>query len=110
VKAPDIMRDSMLPVFPRSKLGTLIAYIDTLYAVDLKTWKSLTGLSVCDASGCIAHNSKLQVTVATSSTKPEFIATVSTVKIIKYLCYVMQELEPMEPEQMQDNGSQAPCA
>jgi hypothetical protein len=30
------MHDSMLPVFPRSKLGTLIAYIDTSYAVDLR--------------------------------------------------------------------------
>jgi hypothetical protein len=100
----------MLPVFPRSKLGTLIDYVDTSYAVNLKTWKFVTGLSVCDASGCIAHNSKLQVTVATYSTKPEFIAAVSAVKIIKYLCYVLQELEPMEPELMQYNGSQAPCA
>jgi hypothetical protein len=101
------MHDSMLHVFPRSKLGTIIAYIDTSYAVDLKTWKFVTGLSVCDASGCIAHKSKLQRTVATSSTKAEFIAAVSAVKIIKYLCYVLQELEPMEPELMQYTGSQA---
>jgi hypothetical protein len=107
VKAPDIMHDSMLPIFPRSNLGTIIAYIDTSYAADLKTWKSVTGLSVCDASGCIAHKSKLQVTAATSSTKAEFIATVSAVKIINYLCYVLQELEPMEPELMQYIGSQA---
>jgi hypothetical protein len=107
VKAPDIMHDSMLPIFPQSKLGTIIAYVDTSYAVDLKTWKSVTGLSACNASGCTAHKSKLQVTVATSSIKAEFIATVSTVKIIKYLCYVLQELEPMEPELMQYIGSQA---
>jgi hypothetical protein len=104
---PDIMHDSMLPVFLRSKLGTLIAYIDTSYKVNLKTWKSVTGLSVCNAGGCIAHKSKLQVTVATSSTKAEFIAAVSAVKIIKYLCYVLQELELMEPELMLYIGSQA---
>jgi hypothetical protein len=96
VKAPDIMHDSMLPIFPRSNLGTIIAYVDTSYAVDLKTWKSVTGLSVCNASGCIAHESKLQVTVATSSIKAEFIAAVNTVKIIKYLCYVLQELGMMK--------------
>jgi hypothetical protein len=79
VKAPDV-HDSMLPVFPRSKLGTLIAYVDTSYAVDLKTWKFVTGLSVCGGSSCSAHNSKPQVTVATSSTRAEFIAEVSTVK------------------------------
>jgi hypothetical protein len=107
VKAPDIMHDSMLPIFPRSKLGTLIAYVDTSYAVDCKTWKFVTGLSVCYASGCIALKSKLQVTVTTSSTKAYFIATVSTVKIIKYLCYVLQELEPMEPKLMQYIDSQA---
>jgi hypothetical protein len=107
VKAPDIMHDSMLPIFPRSKLGTNIAYVDTSYAVDLKTWKSVTGLSACNASGCIAHKSKLQVTAATSSTKAEFIATVNAVKIIKYLCYVLQEHEPMEPELMQYISSQA---
>jgi hypothetical protein len=107
VKATDIMHDSMLCIFPQSKLGTITAYVDTSYAVDLKTWKSVTGLSACSASGCIAHKSKLQVIVATSSINAEFIATVSAVKIIKYLCYVLQELEPMEPKLMQYIGSQA---
>jgi hypothetical protein len=96
----------MLPAFPRSKLATLVAYVDASYAVDLKTRKSVTGLSVCYAGGCIAHKSKLQVTVATSSIKAEFIASVSTVKIIDS-CYVLQELEPMEPGLMQYIGSQA---
>jgi hypothetical protein len=94
VKAPDVAHDSMLPVFPRSKLATLVAYVDASYAVDLKTRKSVTGLLVCYAGGCIAHKSKLQVTVATLSTEAEFIAA----KIVKYLRYVLQELELTETE------------
>jgi hypothetical protein len=98
VKAPDDAHDSMLPVFSRSKLATLVAYVDAMYAADLKTRKSVTGLSVCYVGGCIAHKSKLQVTVATSSTEAEFISAVSTAKIVKYLCYVLQELELTETE------------
>jgi hypothetical protein len=84
VKAPDVAHDPMLPVFPRSKLATLVAYVDASYAVDLKTRKSVTSLSVCYAGGCIAHKSKLRVTVATLSTEAEF-------KIAKYLHYVLQD-------------------
>jgi hypothetical protein len=58
----------------------------------------VTGLSVFYAGGCIAHKSKLQVTVATLSTEAEFIAAVNTAKIVKYLHYVLQELKLTETE------------
>ena len=46
----------------------------------------------CLAGGAVAYKSKLQATVATSSTKAEFIAAVSAAKTAKYLRLVLSEL------------------
>jgi hypothetical protein len=77
-----------------------VAYLDPSFAIDHKTRTTVTGLLLYYVGGCVAHHSKLQVRVATSSTEAEFIAAVSAVKIIKYMCYVLQELKLMEPELM----------
>ena len=44
------------------------------------------------AGGAVAFKSKLQPTVATSSTEAEFIAAVSAAKVAKYLRFVFLEL------------------
>jgi hypothetical protein len=98
VEPPDVPYDATLPHFPRSDLCRLVATSDAAYAVDLKTRKSVTGLSVNYAGGCVAYKSKLQATVATSSTEAEFIAAVSAAKIIKYLRYVLQDLDLLQDE------------
>jgi hypothetical protein len=64
-----------LPEFPKfSSLLELVGYVDASHATDLRTRRSVTGLSFCLAGGAIAFKSKLQPTVATSSTESEFIA------------------------------------
>jgi hypothetical protein len=55
------------------------------------TRHSITGLIYCIASGAIAYKSKLQVTIAKSSTKAEFIAAVHAGMIAKYLHSVLKE-------------------
>jgi hypothetical protein len=98
VDSPDVPYDGSSPRFHCSDLCQLVAYSDAAYAVDIKTRKLVTGLSMNYAGGCIAYKSKMQATVATSSTEAEFIAAVSAAKIIKYLRYVLQELDLGETE------------
>ena len=83
--------DSSLPTFPMHKLLQLVGFVDAAYATDTKTRRSVTGLVFCLAGGAIAYKSKLQVTIATSSTEAEFIAAVHAAKIAKYLRAVLLE-------------------
>jgi hypothetical protein len=79
---PDL--DPSLPAFPTHSLLQLVGFVDAAYATDISTRPSVTGLVFCLAGGAIAYKSKLQVTVATSSTEAEFIAAVHAAKIAKY--------------------------
>jgi hypothetical protein len=66
-------------------ISLLVGYVDVSHATDLRTCRSVTGLSFCLAGGAIASKSKLPLTVVTSSTESEFIAAVLAAKIAKYL-------------------------
>jgi hypothetical protein len=82
-----------LPVFPKfSSPLVLVGYVDASHANDLRTRPSVTCLSFCLAGGAIAFKSKLQPTVATSSTENAFIAAVLAAKIAKYLRSILIEL------------------
>jgi hypothetical protein len=83
--------DSSLPSFPSHALMQLIGFVDAAHATDTLTRRSITGLVFCLAGGAIAYKSKLQATVATSSTEAEFIAAVHAGKIAKYLRSVLKE-------------------
>ena len=78
--------------YPEYGLTELVAFSDAAHATDLRTRKSVTGFIVCYAGGAVAYKSKLQATVATSSTEAEFIAAVHTAKVIKYLRSVLTDL------------------
>jgi hypothetical protein len=80
--------DPSLPSFPRSALDQLVGYVDASYAADPKTRRSITGIVFCYGGAAVAYKSKLQTTVATSSTESEFYAA----KIAKYLRSVLDEL------------------
>ena len=84
--------DQDLPTFPRAELLDLVGYVDAAHATDLKTRRSVSGMVFVLAGGAIAYKSKLQATVATSSTEAEFIAAVSAAKLAKYLRSVLREL------------------
>jgi hypothetical protein len=70
----------------------LVGFVDAAHAVNVKTRHSITGLVFQLAGGTIAYKSKMQATVATSSTEAEFIASVHAAKIAKYLCFILEEL------------------
>jgi hypothetical protein len=63
-----------------------------LHATDLRNRRSVTTLSFCLAGGAIAFKSKLQPTVATSSTESDFNEAVLAAKIAKYLQFILIEL------------------
>jgi hypothetical protein len=84
--------DTSLPPFPTHPLLQLVGYVDAAYATDTLTRRSITGLVFCLAGGTIAYKSKMQATVATSSTEAEFIAAVHAAKLAKYLRSVLEEL------------------
>jgi hypothetical protein len=83
--------DLSLPEFPKHALLQLVGFVDAAYATDVATRRSVTGLVFCLAGGAIAYKSKLQATVATSSTEAEFIAAVHAAKLAKYLRAVLLE-------------------
>jgi hypothetical protein len=85
--------DPDLPDFPReSDPFRLVGYLDASHATDLKTRRSITGIIFCLAGGAIAFKSKLQATVATSSTEAEFVASVQAAKMARYLRSILLEL------------------
>jgi hypothetical protein len=59
---------------------------------DLRTRRLVTGLVMSYAGVAIAYKSKVQTTVATSSTEAEFLAAVTAAKIAKYLRAVLKGL------------------
>ena len=84
--------DDSLPPYPTHDLLQLVGQVDAAHATDLATRRSVTGLVFSLAGGAIAYKSKLQATVATSSTEAEFIGAVHAAKIAKYLRSVLHEL------------------
>ena len=84
--------EAELPEFPSHAHDQLVGYVDAAHATDLKTRRSVTGYVFTMAGGAIAYKSKLQPTVATSSTEAEFCAAVVAAKVAKYLRSVLKEL------------------
>jgi hypothetical protein len=84
--------DPSLPAFPVCPLKQLTGFVDASYAADPKTRRSITGIVFCYGGAAVAYKSKLQTTVATSSTESEFYAAVHAAKIAKYLRSVLDEL------------------
>jgi len=87
-----LKHDESLPEFPYWDLDRLTGLVDASHAGDLKTRRSITGLLFMLAGASIAYKSKVQATVATSSSESELIAAVSAAKIAKYLRSVLKEL------------------
>jgi hypothetical protein len=89
--APQVSTDG-IQGFPFLDGLQLAGFVDAAHATDLLTRRSVAGLVFLLSGGAIAYNSKLQPTVATSSTEAEFIAAVSAAKIARYLRFVLKEL------------------
>jgi hypothetical protein len=76
-------------------LFPLAAYVNAACATDWKNRQTVTGFIITLCSAAICDSSKLQPTIATSSTKAEFIAAVTAAKSIKYLWSVLMELREL---------------
>jgi hypothetical protein len=90
INLPDVPIDPSLLMFPTHDLLQLTEYVDAAHATDLKTRRS--GYVFTLAGGAVTFESKLQATVATSSTEAGFVAAVSAAKVAKYLRSVILEL------------------
>jgi hypothetical protein len=77
-----------------------VGYLDAAHATNLEARRSVTGYAYYYTGGAIAFKSKLQTTVATSSTEAEFVATVSAAKVAKYLRSVLRELDHTQEQPM----------
>ena len=84
--------DESLPPFPSHDAFELAGYVDSAHGNDLETRKSVTGLVFTLAGGAVAYKSKLQPTIALSSSEAELFASVTAAKIAKYLRMVLSEL------------------
>ena len=81
-----------LPPFPGLRNLELVGLVDASHASDIKTRRSVTGVHLMLAGAAVFYKSKLQTTVATSSTEAEFIAAGIAAKAVKYLRAIMEEL------------------
>jgi hypothetical protein len=65
---------------------------DSNWAACLKTRRSMTGINVKIAGGAIAYKTKLQPTVAGSSTEAEYMAGYDTGKLLLFLRSILYDL------------------
>ena len=83
----------LLPDNRPSHLATdLHGYVDSDWATCPRTRRSLTGICVRLAGGTIAYKTKLQPTIAQSSTEAEFMGASDFGKIILYVRSVLWDL------------------
>jgi hypothetical protein len=68
------------------------AYVDSDWATCTKTRRSMTGITIKLAGGTIAYKTKLQPTVALSSTEAEFMAACDAGKMILFVRSIMWDL------------------
>jgi hypothetical protein len=69
------------------------AYVDSDWATCTRTRRSMTGVTIKLAGGTIAYKTKLQPTVALSSTEAEFMAACDAGKMILFVRSIMWDLD-----------------
>ena len=88
---------------------SLKAYSDANFAGDINTRRSTSGVLVLYANGAIAWSSKLQNTVALSTTEAEFVAASECTKEVMWLMRLLSELGALSendvPKVFVDNAS-----
>ena len=107
---PIEVNDPTLPPFPSSADPLqLVGYVDASHATDIKTRRSITGFILTLCGGAICYRSKVQTSVATSSTESEFVAAVTASKAVLYLRSVMKQLgcEQLTPTPMYEDNEAA---
>ena len=83
-KAPLIYHQHSKPL-PTIDKTQLIGSVDSDWAADLQTRKSVSGIVMHMAGGAVHYKTKFQEGIAHSSTEAEFVAACDTAKIALYL-------------------------
>ena len=92
---PDInsnMHDLLLDGRPKDAIDQLVGYVDADWATCPNTRRSFTGVCIRLAGGTVAYKSRLQPTVAQSSTEAEFMGANDAGKIILFIRSVLWDL------------------
>jgi deoxyuridine 5'-triphosphate nucleotidohydrolase len=71
---------------------TLIGYVDSDWAANIKKRTSLTGAVIMMAGGVIGYKTKFQTVIAHSSTEAEFVAACDTAKMILFFRSLLSDL------------------
>ena len=89
-------------IIPKVDMGTQIrgainlceavTYIDSSYATSLRSSRYVESFFITLFGSAAYYKSDLKVTVATSSTEAEFMATVSGDKASKYISSILDEM------------------
>ena len=74
------------------QLQQFLGYVDADWAQDSSSRKSISGIVMMFAGGCIYYKTKFQPTIAHSTTEAEFAAACDAGKITLYLRSILEEL------------------
>jgi hypothetical protein len=86
--AHDLLMDGR----PQHSSTSLHGYVDSDWATCPKTRRSMTGVCISLAGGTIAYKTKLQATVAQSSTEAEFMGASDFGKMMLYIRSILWDL------------------
>lgn len=84
--------DLMMEARPQHASTSLHGYVDSDWATCPKTRRSMTGACIGLAGGTIAYKTKLQATVAQSSTEAEFMGACDFGKMMLYIRSILWDL------------------
>jgi len=79
-------------------LTDLVAFANAAHATDAKTHQTVSGYIILCAGAAVAYKTKLQPTVATSSTQAELIAAIYAAKAVNHLCSILSDLGLLVPK------------
>eukprot|EP00980_Cylindrotheca_fusiformis_P021891 scaffold8736_cov95-Cylindrotheca_fusiformis.AAC.1 len=74
----------------------IYAYVDSNYATNKETRKSVTGFVVTIGGCLVSYSSKTQPSVTLSSTEAEYIAASMCATEVKFIQMLLEELMPTE--------------
>ena len=88
----EIIKELMEDSLNINNESNMFSFVDSDWAGDTVHRKSITGIAVMFAGSVIAYKSKIQRTIALSSTEAEFMAACEAGKTILYLRTILEEM------------------
>ena len=89
---PDLLSDNHVLQHPKESPAIPLVFVDSDWGGDTSHRKSITGSTLFMAGAPVMYKTKMQPTVALSSTEAEFVAASETGKMVLYLRSILDEL------------------